>query len=156
MKGNWCLFYGHIFYTWEIHDEINNWMHFTFWWRCDLLTSPKQLSQASYTFAFRSINLALSISFSFIFYFSISNLLRGFGDNTILNYFSPPYWSFVKWLDWKTKEVSMNDSVWRCDLTEHKRIDLKLTIAHTADNGLWSRQDIQNCYRVRKGLIKLY
>jgi len=131
-------------------------MHFTFWWRCDLLSSPKQLSQASYTFVFRNTNLALFISFSFTFYFSISNLLRRFGDNTILNYFPPTYWSFVKWFDWNTKEVSMNDSVWRCDLTEHKGIDLRLTIGHTGNNRLSSRQDIQNCCRVRKGLIKLY
>jgi hypothetical protein len=95
-------------------------MHLTFWWRCDLLSLPKQLSQASYAFAFQSTNLPLFISFSFMFYFSISNLLRGLDDNPILNYFSLTYWSFVKWFDWKTKEASMNDSVWRCDLTEHK------------------------------------
>ena len=131
-------------------------MHFTFWLSCDLLSLPKQLSEASYTFAFRSTNLPLFIGFSFVFYFSMSNMLRRFDDNTILDYFYSTYWSFAKWLDWQTKEVSMKDSVWRCDLTEHKRIDLRLTIAHIGNNRLSSREDIQNCYRVRKGLIKLH
>lgn len=107
-------------------------------------------------FAFQSTNLPLFVRFSFIFYFCISNLLRGFDDNPILNYFSLTYWNFVNWFDWKTKETSVNDSIWSCDLTEHKSIDLRLTVAHTGNNRLSSRQDIQHCYRVRKGLTKLY
>jgi hypothetical protein len=158
-------------------------MHFTFWWKCDLFSLPKQLRQANYTSTFQNTNfplfmpvpvaarskayvcgrspteivvsnptgawifvcceccvlsgrglcdelitrpeesyrlwcvvvcdletlrmrnpwhalgrsatkkLPLFICFSLIlvFYFSIYNLLRGFDDNPILNYFSPTY-----------------------------------------------------------------